>query len=256
MLPLVSKTKPMEMGASSEENCVICCSTLSSKSLKCSFSRPVTKRFSGSVTVTLMSTRVLFTLIFDGRDSTTGSLLFFLVSMVTGTWGGGTTAGFGSSFGPSLAGPSESGPSARRMGRQRPATRTRTEKITGKGLQTPQAILPAARDGESVSRWGRGRMRLVRPFSPIITSARGLWIRRNLLTTSPGGSHRSYASNGSFVSSMTGEVRSLKKWSDVKKRVESVLHAILDRAYEDPGYNPRTIRLLSIPWKISRPTRR
>ena len=44
MLPLVSKTMPTESGASSLENCVTSCSTLSSKSLKFSLSRPVTKR--------------------------------------------------------------------------------------------------------------------------------------------------------------------------------------------------------------------
>ena len=38
MLPLVSNTMPIESGASSLENCVIFCSTLSSNSLKCSFS--------------------------------------------------------------------------------------------------------------------------------------------------------------------------------------------------------------------------
>ena len=61
MLPLQSKTTPTESGASSLENCEISCSVLSSKTLKFSFSSPVTKRFKGSVTVTGISTRVLST---------------------------------------------------------------------------------------------------------------------------------------------------------------------------------------------------
>ena len=59
MLPLVSNTNPTLSGASSLENCRIFCSTLSSEILKFSFSRPVTKRFRGSVTVTGMSTMVV-----------------------------------------------------------------------------------------------------------------------------------------------------------------------------------------------------
>ena len=52
MLPLVSKMRPTESGASSLAKWAIFCSVLSSKTRKCSFSNPVTKRFSGSVTVT------------------------------------------------------------------------------------------------------------------------------------------------------------------------------------------------------------
>ena len=70
MLPLQSKTTPTESGASSLENWVISCGSLSSNSLKFSFSSPVTKRFKGSVTVTGISTSVLSTRMFDrGRGS-------------------------------------------------------------------------------------------------------------------------------------------------------------------------------------------
>src|SRR6266576_3686107 len=61
MLPLVSKTQPMESGASSLAKWVTFCSTLSSNSRKFSFSNPVTKRLSGSVTVTLIKTTVVST---------------------------------------------------------------------------------------------------------------------------------------------------------------------------------------------------
>src|SRR5437763_6754647 len=75
MLPLVSKTRPIEMGASSLEKALISCSTLSSKSLKWSFSSPVTKRLRGSVTVTLIKTNVLLTRISTDLEST-GVLAF------------------------------------------------------------------------------------------------------------------------------------------------------------------------------------
>jgi len=52
MLPLMSKMIPALIGADCWLNCTIDCSTLSSKTLKCSFSRPVTYRFKGSVTAT------------------------------------------------------------------------------------------------------------------------------------------------------------------------------------------------------------
>ena len=61
MLPLQSNTTPTESGASSLENWLRSCSLWSSKTLKFSFSSPVTKRFMGSVTVTGISTRVLST---------------------------------------------------------------------------------------------------------------------------------------------------------------------------------------------------
>src|SRR5438093_130765 len=61
MLPLVSKTKPIESGASSLAKWTTFCSTLSSMSRKFSFSSPVTKRLSGSVTVTLIRTTVVST---------------------------------------------------------------------------------------------------------------------------------------------------------------------------------------------------
>ena len=48
MLPLMSKTRPTVTGSSSIEKWVMVCSTLSSKTLKCSFSSPVTGRFCGS----------------------------------------------------------------------------------------------------------------------------------------------------------------------------------------------------------------
>ena len=63
MLPLASKTIPSEIGASSAPNCVISWSILSSVRLKCPFSRPVTSRAIGSVTVTLISTSGTSTLI-------------------------------------------------------------------------------------------------------------------------------------------------------------------------------------------------
>src|SRR6476659_650024 len=59
MLPLVSKTRPIESGASSLAKCTNFCSDLSSNNRKFSFSSPVTKRFSGSVTVTLIRTTVV-----------------------------------------------------------------------------------------------------------------------------------------------------------------------------------------------------
>ena len=61
MLPLTSKTRPTATGSSSMEKCVMACSILSSKTRKCSFSRPVTGRFSGSQTVTGTSTRLVST---------------------------------------------------------------------------------------------------------------------------------------------------------------------------------------------------
>src|ERR1035438_3814923 len=48
---------PMEMGTSSEENVMISCSELSSKTRKLSWSRPVTRRLKGSVTVTFTRAR-------------------------------------------------------------------------------------------------------------------------------------------------------------------------------------------------------
>ena len=58
MLPLASNTMPTVTGASSEENWLTSCSILSSNTLKCSFSSPVTERFIGSYTETGISTRV------------------------------------------------------------------------------------------------------------------------------------------------------------------------------------------------------
>src|SRR6476660_7021972 len=52
MLPLMSKITPREMGASSLEKCRISCSRLSSNTAKLCRSRPVTRRFRGSVMVT------------------------------------------------------------------------------------------------------------------------------------------------------------------------------------------------------------
>ena len=74
MLPLQSKTIPMASGASSLENCTSFCSDLSSKTRKFSASRPVTNRFSGSVTVTGICTSVVSTRMFDrgGRLPTLG----------------------------------------------------------------------------------------------------------------------------------------------------------------------------------------
>src|SRR4051794_26508456 len=69
MLPLVSKTRPIDIGASSLENSLIDCSTLSSNRRKWSFSRPVTNRFRGSVTVTLIKTSVLLIRISTDRES-------------------------------------------------------------------------------------------------------------------------------------------------------------------------------------------
>ena len=76
MLPDASNTSPIESGASSLENCVISCFTLSSKSVKCSFSRPVTKRLSGSVTVTLMRTSWVSTRIEGSRAACCSSGVF------------------------------------------------------------------------------------------------------------------------------------------------------------------------------------
>src|SRR6266403_1545683 len=80
MLPLVSKTKPIERGASSLAKWTIFCSPLSSKTLKFSFSRPVTKRFSGSVTVTLIRTTVVST-----RMSLRGPLAAGAVGLALGS---------------------------------------------------------------------------------------------------------------------------------------------------------------------------
>ena len=76
MLPLASNTRPTLSGASSLENWVIVCSTFSSVSLKCSFSRPVTNRFIGSVTVTLIRTSCVSTRILVSRRAagSSGSL--------------------------------------------------------------------------------------------------------------------------------------------------------------------------------------
>ena len=69
MEPEASKTRPTERGASSLAKVAIFCSDLSSKSLKCSASRPVTKRLSGSVTVTLIRTRLVSTRMLAGREA-------------------------------------------------------------------------------------------------------------------------------------------------------------------------------------------
>ena len=61
MLPLVSNTRPTATGSSSIANCVMVCSTRSSKTRKFSFSSPVTGRLSGSFTETGMSTRFVST---------------------------------------------------------------------------------------------------------------------------------------------------------------------------------------------------
>ena len=87
MLPLMSKTSPTLSGASSLENCWIFCSTLSSEILKFSFSSPVTKRFSGSVTVTGMSTTVVSTRMFAfGSGASDLSVGLTRGSMLTGFW--------------------------------------------------------------------------------------------------------------------------------------------------------------------------
>ncbi len=62
MLPLMSKITPMDTGASSLEKCRISCTSLPSKSWKFSLSRPVTRRFMGSVIVTGTRTRLTSTL--------------------------------------------------------------------------------------------------------------------------------------------------------------------------------------------------
>src|SRR6202158_5958460 len=80
MLPLQSKTTPTDRGASSLENWLISCSFLSSNNLKFSFSRPVTKRLYGSVTVTGMSTRVLST-----RMLERGATIAFPVGLARGS---------------------------------------------------------------------------------------------------------------------------------------------------------------------------
>src|SRR4051812_8815679 len=61
MLPLVSKTRPTATGSSSIANWVMACSTRSSKTRKCSFSRPVTGRLSWSLTETGIRTRLVST---------------------------------------------------------------------------------------------------------------------------------------------------------------------------------------------------
>src|SRR6266481_160918 len=83
MLPLVSKTKPIESGASSLAKCTTFCSPLSSKTLKFSFSRPVTKRFSGSVTVTLIRTTVVSTRMSLRGPLAAGGVGFALESIAT-----------------------------------------------------------------------------------------------------------------------------------------------------------------------------
>src|SRR5580704_8841281 len=61
MLPLSSKTRPIERGASSPEKCTTVCSTPSSGRRNSSFWSPRTKRFSESVTATGICTRVVST---------------------------------------------------------------------------------------------------------------------------------------------------------------------------------------------------
>src|SRR4029077_4342274 len=56
MLPLMSKMTPIEIGTSSLEKVAISCSLPSSNTRKFSFSKPVTRRSLGSVTVILTST--------------------------------------------------------------------------------------------------------------------------------------------------------------------------------------------------------
>src|SRR5205823_13732192 len=63
--------------------CTIFCSPLSSKTLKFSFSRPVTKRFSGSVTVTLTRTTVVSTRISLRGPLAAGGVGFALESIAT-----------------------------------------------------------------------------------------------------------------------------------------------------------------------------
>src|SRR5262249_137522 len=58
--------RPTATGSSSIAKCLISCSTLSSKTLKCSFSRPVTGRLKGSQTVTGTSTKFRSTRKFAG----------------------------------------------------------------------------------------------------------------------------------------------------------------------------------------------
>src|SRR5207245_9311256 len=54
---LISKMTPRDTGASSLEKCLISCASLPSKTLKFSLSKPVTRRFIGSVIVTGTNTR-------------------------------------------------------------------------------------------------------------------------------------------------------------------------------------------------------
>ena len=56
---VLSNTSPTATGSSSMAKCVMVCSTLSSSTLKCSFSSPVTGRLKGSHTVTGTSTRLV-----------------------------------------------------------------------------------------------------------------------------------------------------------------------------------------------------
>ncbi len=81
MLPLMSKITPIETGASSLENVLISCRSLPSKRLKFSRSRPVTRRFNGSVMVT--GTRTMST-------STLKGLVWVLsAGSMSGSFGGG-----------------------------------------------------------------------------------------------------------------------------------------------------------------------
>src|SRR5437660_953392 len=101
ILPLKSKTTPIEMGTSSLEKCTTSCSALSSKTRKFSCSRPVTKRLKGSVTVTLTSTRSTSTLMVPFRLawlvlSLPGLALGALVSPWRGPWPGAGVGLFGS----------------------------------------------------------------------------------------------------------------------------------------------------------------
>ena len=67
MLPLRSKTMPMVTGASSVEKVLMVCPMLLSKMAKFSFSRPVTRRFMGSVTVIGTRTRLTSMWMAEGR---------------------------------------------------------------------------------------------------------------------------------------------------------------------------------------------
>src|SRR3954467_3426805 len=86
----MSKITPSEIGASSLEKVLMSCGRLASAMLKLSFSRPVTKRFIGSVTVTFTSTR--------STSTFSGFVWVWRLGSVVVTVGGGVggAGGFGS----------------------------------------------------------------------------------------------------------------------------------------------------------------